>query len=66
MPSETEAIRAATVVASKHIELDSVIGTLEPGKYADMIGVDGDPRKDITELMDVDFVMKGGIIYKNE
>lgn len=64
--SETEAIRAATVVASKHIELDSVIGTLESGKYADIIGVDGDPREDITELMDVDFVMKGGIIYKNE
>jgi len=39
---------------------------LEAGKYADLIGVDGDPREDITELMDVDFVMKGGIIYKNE
>ena len=64
--SETEAIRAATVVASKHIELDSVIGTLEAGKYADLIGVDGDPRDDISELMDVDFVMKGGIIYKGE
>jgi imidazolonepropionase-like amidohydrolase len=64
--SETEAIRAATVVASKHIELDEVIGTLEAGKYADLIGVDGDPRDDISELMDVDFVMKGGIIYKDE
>lgn len=64
--SETEAIRAATVVASKHIELDSVIGTLEAGKYADLIGVDGDPRDDIRELLDVDFVMKGGIIYKGE
>ncbi|MEP3654056.1 MAG: amidohydrolase family protein [Litorimonas sp.] len=64
--SETEAIRAATVVASKHIEMDSVIGTLEAGKYADLIGVDGDPRDDISELMDVDFVMKGGVIYKSE
>ena len=63
--SETEAIRAATVVASKHIELDHVIGTLEAGKYADLIGVDGDPRDNISELMDVDFVMKGGIIYKD-
>ena len=63
--SETEAIRAATVVASKHIELDHIIGTLEAGKYADLIGVDGDPREDISELMDVDFVMKGGIIYKD-
>jgi len=64
--SETEAIRAATVVASKHIELDHVIGTLEAGKYADLIGVDGDPRDNISELRDVDFVMKGGIIYKGE
>ena len=64
--SETEAIRAATVVASKHIELDHVIGTLEAGKYADLIGVDGDPRDNISELMDVDFVMKGGIIYKDK
>ena len=64
--SETDAIRAATVVASKHIELDEVIGTLEAGKYADIIGVDGDPRDNISELMDVDFVMKGGVIYKGE
>ena len=64
--SETEAIIAATVTAAKHIELDDVIGTLEPGKYADLIGVDGDPREDITELMDVDFVMKGGIVYKDK
>jgi len=64
--SETEAIVAATVTAAKHIEMDDVIGTLEPGKYADLIGVSGDPRKDISELMDVDFVMKGGVIYKGE
>jgi len=49
--SETEAIVAATVTAAKHIEMDDVIGTLEPGKYADLIGVSGDPRKDISELM---------------
>ena len=64
--TETEAIRAATVVASKHIELDHIIGTLEAGKYADLIGVNADPRENISELMDVDFVMKGGIIYKDK
>ena len=64
--SETEAIRSATVIAAKHIEMDDVIGTLEPGKFADLIGVEGDPREDISELMDVDFVMKGGIVYKGE
>jgi len=62
----TEAIRAATVVASKHIEMDEMIGTLEAGKQADLIGLDADPRDDIAELMDVDFVMKGGVIYKGE
>ncbi len=64
--SEMEAIRSATVTAAKHIQLDHVIGTLEAGKFADLIGVDGDPLKDISELMDVDFVMKGGVIYKGE
>jgi len=38
--------------------------TLEAGKYADLIAVDGNPLKDIEELLDVDFVMKGGVVYK--
>jgi imidazolonepropionase-like amidohydrolase len=61
-----EAIRAATVIASEHVEMDADIGTIEPGKYADIIAVTADPLKDITELEDVDFVMKGGVVYKNE
>jgi len=64
--SETEAIRSATVIASEHIEMSEKIGTLEAGKYADIIGVGGDPREDIAELLDVDFVMKGGVVYKNK
>ena len=62
--SEMEAIETATVNAAKHIEMDDVIGTLEPGKFADIIAVDGNPLDDINELLDVDFVMKGGILYK--
>ncbi|MEP6343477.1 MAG: amidohydrolase family protein [Maricaulaceae bacterium] len=62
--SEMEAIQSATTVASKHIGMDSLIGTLETGKHADLIAVDGNPLQDITELQDVDFVMKGGIVYK--
>lgn len=61
-----QAIRSATVVAAEHIEMADRIGTLEEGKYADIIGVDGDPLAGVAELMDVDFVMKGGVVYKNE
>jgi imidazolonepropionase-like amidohydrolase len=42
------------------------IGTLEPGKWADIIAVDGDPLRDITLLQHVKFVMKGGEVIKNE
>ena len=42
------------------------MGSLEPGKWADVIAVSGDPLKDIRLLEDVSFVMKGGVIYKDE
>jgi imidazolonepropionase-like amidohydrolase len=60
-----QAIKAATVTASRHIEMDSDIGTLETGKYGDLVATNGDPLKDISELESVDFVMKGGIVYKS-
>ena len=60
-----EAIKAATVVASKHIGMGDQIGTLENGKDADIIAVDGNPLNDISELLDVNFVMKGGVVYKD-
>jgi len=56
------AIRSATVVAAEHVEMETEIGTLENGKYADLIAVTKDPLKNIKELEDVDFVMKGGEI----
>ena len=64
--SEQDAIKAATSVAADHIGLSDKIGTLEAGKLADMIAVDGNPLENIEELLDVDFVMKGGVTYKNE
>ena len=44
--------------------MDADIGTIEPGKYADIIAVTADPLKKITELESVDFVMQGGTVYK--
>jgi imidazolonepropionase-like amidohydrolase len=64
--SEQDAIKTATSVAAEHIEMGDKIGTLEAGKYADIIAVDGDPLRDIEELLDVDFVMKGGVVYKGQ
>ena len=40
------------------------VGTLEPGKFADIVAVEGDPLKDITALEHVDFVMKNGAVAK--
>jgi imidazolonepropionase-like amidohydrolase len=42
------------------------IGSIEKGKYADIVAVSGDPLSDITELQRVKFVMKGGRIIRNE
>ncbi|MEO0881777.1 MAG: amidohydrolase family protein [Pseudomonadota bacterium] len=62
--SPEEAIRAATIIASEHIEMDDKVGTVAAGKFADIIAVDDDPLDDIEALLDIDFVMKGGDVYK--
>lgn len=59
-----DAIRAATVWGAAHSRLAAEIGSLMPGKAADLIAVKGDPLRDITELERVSFVMKGGAIAK--
>ena len=60
-----EAISAATVSAADHFGLTSEIGTITAGKAADIIAVNGDPLSNVRELESVDFVMKGGKVYKN-
>jgi imidazolonepropionase-like amidohydrolase len=59
-----EAIKAATWNAADLIGDTKDIGTVQPGRYADIIAVDADPLKDVTVLEHVAFVMKGGVVYK--
>src|ERR1700681_252638 len=61
-----QAIRSGTVVPAELLGWSDKIGTIEAGKWADLVGVSGDPLKDITELERAKFVMKGGAVYKNE
>jgi len=61
-----QAIRSGTSVAADLLGWSDKLGTVEAGKWADLVAVTGDPLKDITELERVKFVMKGGVIYKNE
>lgn len=61
-----EAIRAATTTAAELMGWQDKVGSIEAGKFADMIAVTGDPLTDITELERVKFVMKGGVVVRNE
>jgi imidazolonepropionase-like amidohydrolase len=60
-----EAIRAATVNAADLMGWQDRVGAIEPGKFADLIAVDGDPLADISLLQNVKFVMKGGAVIKD-
>jgi len=59
-----QAIRSATSSAAELLDLQDKIGTIEGGKLADIVAVPGDPLKDVGLLEQVDFVMKGGVVYK--
>src|SRR5713226_4716158 len=61
-----QAIWAGTSVASEVLGWSDTAGTVGAGKWADLVAVSGNPLKDITELQKVKFVMKGGVIFKNE
>jgi len=61
-----QAIQAATTVAAEMMGWQDRIGSIEKGKFADVIAVSGDPLKDITELERVRFVMKGGQVIRND
>ena len=59
-----EALKAATINGAELMGRSKDIGSIEPGKYADIVAVDGDPLSDITVMEKVTFVMKGGEVYK--
>lgn len=61
-----QAIRTATVNAADLLGWTDKVGSLDAGKWADLIAVDGDPLQDVTRLQQVKFVMKGGAVVKNE
>jgi imidazolonepropionase-like amidohydrolase len=59
-----QAITAATTSAADLLGWSDKVGAIAPGMFADIIAVNGDPLKDVTELERVSFVMKGGVVYK--
>ncbi|MFZ3216057.1 MAG: amidohydrolase family protein [Candidatus Acidiferrales bacterium] len=61
-----QSIQAATVNAADLIGWSDRVGTLEPGKFADIVAVQGDPLTDVRVLENVRFVMKGGEVIKNQ
>jgi imidazolonepropionase-like amidohydrolase len=64
--SPARAIQSGTMVNAEALGWQNQIGSVEKGKYADLIAVSGDPLADITELQRVKFVMKGGKVIKND
>ena len=64
--SPMQAIESATRLAAEAIGWGDRVGTIEPGRFADLIAVAGDPLADITELERVVFVMKGGVVHRTD
>jgi imidazolonepropionase-like amidohydrolase len=61
-----QAIRSATTTAAELLGWSDRIGSIEPGKHADLVGFRGNPLADITELERATFVMKDGVVVKND
>jgi imidazolonepropionase-like amidohydrolase len=64
--SPARTIQSGTMINAEAMGWQNQIGSIEKGKYADMVAVSGDPLQDITELQRVKFVMKGGKVVRND
>jgi imidazolonepropionase-like amidohydrolase len=61
-----QALRSATVEAAAMLGIQDRVGTVEPGKLADIILTDADPTRDVKALRGIRLVMKGGVVYRND
>ena len=61
-----EAIRAATSAAADMLGAKGELGSIAPGAFADIVAVSGDPLRDVSVLERVRFVMKGGVVVRDE
>jgi imidazolonepropionase-like amidohydrolase len=59
-----QAVQSATIVAARLIGWDERVGSIAPGKYADLVAVEGDALANLESFSKVTFVMKNGVIYK--
>ena len=64
--SQMEALVAGTINAAKATGIDETVGSLEPGKAADIVAMTGNPLNDINAVLDVAFVMRDGVVFKQE
>jgi len=64
--SPIDALRAATFNAAQLLGWEGKVGVIEPGAFADLIAAEGNPLEDVKRLEKVRWVMKGGIVYKDE
>ncbi len=65
-PAQALQMATSSAAESLNFELGKQVGSVEAGKYADLVAVSGDPLADITEMQRVKFVMKGGVVFRNE